>query len=159
MDQNRHHPERGNRGIESLVSRTCVCVCMCVCILEDRRRFSGDRAFDTLVVLIRIGDHRYVRVTRFEGDITWFFFLFSFSFFLLFFLFFYRERERETHLSIEPRRALAIIRSAVRKRVASSFTAHRHSMALYFLSLDVSVLRAARMPSQRVLNILLPIHF
>ena len=69
----------------------------------------------------------------------------DFSSFLLFFFPSFTERERErgreTHLSIEPRRALAITRSAVRKRVASSFTAHRHSMALYFLSSDVSVSR------------------
>ena len=99
-------------------------------------RFSGDREFDTLVVSIRICVPTSDTIRRRYHVI----FLPSyFSFFLL--LQKERERGRETHLSIEPRRALAITRSAVRKRVASSFTAHRHSMALYFLSSDVSVSR------------------
>lgn len=97
-------------------------------------RFSGDREFDTLVVSIRICVPTSDTIRR-RYHVT---FLPSYFFFPSFTE---RERGRETHLSIEPRRALAITRSAVRKRVASSFTAHRHSMALYFLSSDVSVSR------------------
>ena len=137
-----HSRRQWNRG-SSVVSGTCVCVRSGMI----RRRFSDDQRRHPIHLWFQL---TWIGKEAIRGSRSWH----DYRYHVIF---------AETHLSIEPRRALAIIRSAVRKRVASSFTVR--SMALYFLSrhlrLSLSLLLSLcpTLGHDGALNILLSIHF